>query len=72
MLMARLPDIDEVLTAGHLEDLRNHFEDGYALGRKDERDRILTIIELDLLTKPEVKERLRVLTHGGYEHDPQR
>ena len=70
--MARVPDIDEALTAGHKEDLRNHFEDGYKLGREDERERILTIIELDLLTSPEVKERLRVLTHGGYANDPQR
>jgi hypothetical protein len=57
-------------TDGHLEDLRNHFSDGYALGRKDELQRILTIIELDMLTTPEVKERLKVLAYGGYENVP--
>lgn len=66
--MARVPDIDAVLTEGHLEDLRNQFEDGYALGRQDELKRVLTIIELDLLTTPEVKERLKALAYGGYEN----
>jgi hypothetical protein len=68
--MARLPDIDEVLSEGHKEDLRNHFEDGYSLGKEDELNRILTIIELDLLTTPEIKERLKVLAYGGYENVP--
>lgn len=67
-----LPDIDYVLSAGHLEDLRNHFNDGYNFGKEDERKRILTIIELDLLTTQEVKERLRALVYGGNENVPQR
>jgi hypothetical protein len=65
----RIPDVDWI-TEGHKEDLRNHFEDGYKLGRKDELARILTIIDLDLLTTPEVKERLKVLAYGGYENVP--
>ena len=59
-----------ILTDGHLEDLRNHFSDGYAFGREDERKRILTIIELDLLTSQEVKERLRDLVYGGKDNVP--
>lgn len=35
-----------------------------------ERNRILTIIELDLLTSQEVKERLKALAYGGYENVP--
>lgn len=68
MMMSRLSDIDAILTKGHLEDLRNHFEDGYTLGRKDELNRIMSIIELDLLTTDDIKERLRALAYGGYEN----
>jgi hypothetical protein len=58
------------VTEAHLEDLRNHFADGYSLGRADELQRILTLIELDLLTTPEVKERLKALAYGGHENVP--
>lgn len=50
---------------GYQEDLRNHFQDGYTLGRKDEQARIKTIISLDLLVSEEVKQRLFDLINGG-------
>lgn len=60
-------------TEGHLEDLRNHYADGYTIGRSDgflegrsaERHRIETIINLDLLVAQEVKDRLFDLINGG-------
>jgi hypothetical protein len=33
-----------MLTDGHLEDLRNHYADGYGNGIDDERSRILSLI----------------------------
>ena len=59
-----------MLAEGFLEDLRNHFNDGYELGRQDELQRILTIIDLDLMTTAEIKERLKVLAYGGNENVP--
>lgn len=57
------------LSEGHKEDLRNHFEDGYALGRLDERQRIKLLIELDLLTPAEAKQRIYNLINGGRSDD---
>ena len=62
------------LTPGYLEDLRNHYADGYAIGRNDgylegraaERHRIETIIDLDLMVAQEVKDRLFDLINGGH------
>jgi hypothetical protein len=48
---------------------RDDHQDIVEDAKKRERERILTIIELDLLVSPEVKERLRVLAIGGYEND---
>jgi hypothetical protein len=53
------------LTSGHLEDLRNHFNDGYTLGRQDELHRCMTLIDLDLLLPKEVKSRILDLLRGG-------
>lgn len=53
------------LTEGHLEDLRNHFDDGYALGRQDERARCMTVVELDMLLTEEVRKRILDLLRGG-------
>lgn len=55
------------LSQGHLEDLRNHFDDGYALGRIDERNRIMTWIELDMMLPANVRERVLDLIRGGKE-----
>lgn len=68
-----------MLSEGHLEDLRNHYNDGYAIGRNDgylegrakERTRIETIINLDLLVSQEVKDRLFDLINGGRRDDNQ-
>lgn len=57
------------LSEGYLEDLRNHFDDGYALGRDFERFRIETIIKLDLLVSDDVKQRLFDLINGGKKYD---
>lgn len=57
------------LSEGHKEDLRNHFEDGYFLGRADERNRIRLLIELDLLTPADIKPRLFDLINGGSSDD---
>lgn len=56
------------LSEGHLEDLRNHFDDGYALGQSDERARISTWIELDILLPANVRERVLDLIRGGKEN----
>lgn len=53
------------LSEGHLEDLRNHYADGYFMGREDERARIKTLVELDLLLPAAVKERVVDLIRGG-------
>jgi hypothetical protein len=53
------------LSEGHLEDLRNHYRDGYVMGREDELDRVLTLIDLDLLIPAEVKARLKDVLRGG-------
>lgn len=50
---------------GHLEDLRNHYADGYFMGREDERSRIKTLVELDLLLSAATKERVVDLIRGG-------
>lgn len=55
------------LSEGYLEDLRNHFDDGYKLGREDERKRCATLIELDLLLNNDVKQRMLDLIRGGKE-----
>jgi hypothetical protein len=72
--MANSPEIDLVLSELHLLDIRNHFEDGYSIGFEDgiyhERERILAVIGLDLLTTEEVKKRLEALVYGGYENVP--
>lgn len=57
------------LSDGYKEDLRNHFEDGYSLGRTDERKRIKLLIELDLLTPAEAKQRIYNLIDGGRSDD---
>ena len=51
--------------AGHLEDVRNHFEDGYTLGRQDELKRCMTLVELDMLLPENVRERVLDLLRGG-------
>lgn len=51
----------------HLEDLRNHFDDGYKLGREDELKRCMTLVELDLLLTDEVRNRIKDLLRGGKE-----
>jgi hypothetical protein len=53
------------LTEGHQEDLRNHFDDGYKLGREDERARCMTLVGLDLLLSEEVRNRIKDLIRGG-------
>ena len=68
-----------MLSEGHLEDVRNHYEDGYKIGKNDgflegrakERHRIETIISLDLLVAQEVKNRLFDLINGGRRDDNQ-
>ena len=57
------------LSEGYKEDLRNHFEDGYFLGRADERNRIRLLIELDLLLPTEIKSRIIDLMNGGRSDD---
>lgn len=57
------------LTEGHQEDLRNHFEDGYKLGREDERKRCMTLVELDMLLTEEVRNRVKDLLRGGKENN---
>jgi hypothetical protein len=56
------------LSEGHLEDLRNHYQDGYDMGRIDERERIKTLVGLDLLLPDNVKERVKDLINGGKEY----
>lgn len=53
------------LPKGYLEDLQNHYQDGYAFGREDERQRCMTLVELDLLLPQEVKKRVLDLLRGG-------
>jgi hypothetical protein len=53
------------LSDGHLEDLRNHYADGYFMGREDERARITTLVKLDLLLSEAIKERVTDLIRGG-------
>lgn len=55
------------LTEGHKEDLRNHFDDGYKLGREDELNRCMTLVKLDLLLTEEVRQRVIDLLRGGKE-----
>lgn len=55
------------LTEGHKEDLRNHFDDGYKLGREDELNRCMTLVKLDLLLTEEVRQRVMDLLRGGKE-----
>jgi hypothetical protein len=55
------------LTEGHKEDLRNHFDDGYKLGREDELNRCLTLVKLDMLLTEEVRQRVMDLLRGGKE-----
>jgi hypothetical protein len=50
---------------GHQEDLRNHFEDGYKLGREDELARCMTMVKLDMLLSEEVRGRVLDLLRGG-------
>lgn len=54
---------------GYKEDLRNHFEDGYSLGRADERKRIQILLELDLLLPTDIKSRIIDLINGGRSDD---
>jgi hypothetical protein len=62
-----------MISDGHLEDLRNHFDDGYGLGKEDgyelgkeaERNRIMAWFELDLLIPDNVKIRVLDLIRGG-------
>lgn len=68
--MSRLPDLDYVFEP---DDNQAKIADAWiAEGRRQERKRILTIIELDLLTTEEVKRRLEALIYGGYENVPKR
>jgi hypothetical protein len=53
------------LTEGYQEDLRNHFEDGYKLGREDELARCMTLVKLDMLLTEEVRSRVLDLLRGG-------
>ena len=55
------------LTEGHKEDLRNHFDDGYKLGREDELNRCITLVKLDMLLTEEVRQRVTDLLKGGKE-----
>lgn len=57
------------LSEGYKEDLRNHFEDGYSLGRADERKRIQILLELDLLLPTDIKSRIIDLINGGRSDD---
>jgi len=59
--VGRLSDFDSV------DSMMNSSESEYLveIGRQKEKNRILTIIELDLLTSTEVKERLKALVNGG-------
>jgi hypothetical protein len=53
------------LSKGHLEDLRNHFEDGYRFGREDELARCMAVVKLDMLLSEEVRNRVLDLLRGG-------
>jgi hypothetical protein len=57
------------LSEGYLKDLRNHFTDGYELGREDERARIATVIDLDLLIPENIKGRISDLIRGGTNYE---
>lgn len=57
------------LSEGYLEDLRNHYEDGYKFGREDELERCMTLVKLDLLLSEEVRTRVLDLLRGGKEND---
>ena len=59
--MGRITDFDSV---GYMLDSSDS-EYLVQIGREKEKNRILTIIELDLLTSTEVKERLKALVNGG-------
>lgn len=68
--MSRLPDLDYVFEP---DDNQEKIADAWiAEGRRQERHRILSIIELDLLTTEDVKRRLEALIYGGYENVPKR
>lgn len=56
--MTRIPDLDSFIDPIESKKL-------IEVGRQKEQERILTIIELDLLTSQEVKDRLRALVTGG-------
>jgi hypothetical protein len=51
------------------EDLRNHFDDGYKLGREDERVRCMTMVKLDMMLSEETKQRVLDLLRGGKENN---
>jgi len=53
------------LSEGYQEDLQNHFEDGYKLGREDELARCMTMVKLDMLLSEEVRTRVLDLLRGG-------
>jgi hypothetical protein len=46
---------------GAMEDLHNHYSDGYRFGKADEAKRILTLVELDILIPDNVKDRIKDL-----------
>lgn len=45
------------------------YADGYFMGRIDERERISTVLELDLLIPENIKPRIKDLIRGGKELD---
>lgn len=68
--MSRIPDIDYVIEP---EDNQEKIAEAWiAEGRRQERERILTIIKLDLLTTEDIRTRLEALVYGGKEHVPKR
>lgn len=51
------------------DNLTKEYRDGYLMGRADERDRISTVLELDLLIPENIKPRIKDLIRGGKELD---
>ena len=51
------------------DNLTKEYRDGYFMGRADERDRISTVLELDLLIPENIKPRIKDLIRGGKELD---
>ena len=49
--------------------LTKEYRDGYFMGRADEQDRVITLIELDLLIPENIKPRIKDLIRGGKELD---